>query len=197
MPTGYTAYIGEGIEFKDWVLKCARAFGALIEMRDDSLDTPIPEEFKPSDYHLKKIEEVENELQSIKLMTLEELDLKAREEYQEEINAKEDGIRKDNELRDKYIEMLSKVKSWNPPTSEHVGLKDFMIEQIESSIKFDCSGSYWENLKVVQLTAIEWRDKQINRLLSDLSYYKQKNTEEIQRTNERNLWVKQLKESLK
>jgi hypothetical protein len=80
MPTGYTSYIGEGIEFKDWVLKCSRAFGALIEMRDESTDAQIPEAFEPSSYHVKQIKETENKLQSIKMMTLEELDLKAREE---------------------------------------------------------------------------------------------------------------------
>lgn len=43
MPTGYTADLMEkGMEFKPFVLQCARAFGALITMRDDSLDAPSP-----------------------------------------------------------------------------------------------------------------------------------------------------------
>ena len=37
MPTGYTLdlYNGKDITFEEFVLKCARAFGALIDMRDE------------------------------------------------------------------------------------------------------------------------------------------------------------------
>ena len=34
MPTGYTYKIGEGASFKEFVMACARAFGACVEMRD-------------------------------------------------------------------------------------------------------------------------------------------------------------------
>ena len=55
MPTGYTSKIADGIGFKDFALSCARAFGACIEMRDDPSDKPIPNEFKPNDYHKKRM----------------------------------------------------------------------------------------------------------------------------------------------
>jgi len=59
MPTGYTYPVVEGkiTEFSDFALSCARAFGALITMRDDPHDTPIPETFEPSDYNAKKLAE--------------------------------------------------------------------------------------------------------------------------------------------
>jgi hypothetical protein len=42
MPTGYTAeLIEKGMEFNDFVLTCARAFGACIELRDRKL-APAP-----------------------------------------------------------------------------------------------------------------------------------------------------------
>ena len=47
MPTGYTAPIKDGISFNDFMWGCARAFGALIMMRDDPPGTPIPERFEP------------------------------------------------------------------------------------------------------------------------------------------------------
>ena len=49
MPTGYTSKIYEGKENvtgKSFIMDCARGFGACISMRDESSDTPIPEEFK-------------------------------------------------------------------------------------------------------------------------------------------------------
>jgi hypothetical protein len=35
MPTGYTDKIKDGISFEEFVLSCARQFGACISMRDD------------------------------------------------------------------------------------------------------------------------------------------------------------------
>lgn len=52
MPTGYTAGVKDGTvtDFKAFVMQCARAFGALIDMRDDPSDVPIPKSFAPSSY---------------------------------------------------------------------------------------------------------------------------------------------------
>ena len=57
MPTGFTCDIKDGITFERFALNCARAFGALINMRDDSLDAEIPDEIKPSDHHVKALAE--------------------------------------------------------------------------------------------------------------------------------------------
>jgi hypothetical protein len=59
MPTGYTAKLmEEGQSFPEFAMRCARNFGALIMMRDESLDVPIPEQFEPSDYYRKKLSEL-------------------------------------------------------------------------------------------------------------------------------------------
>ncbi len=49
MPTGYTHLIEEGCNLEEFVWACARAFGACVMMRDDSVDKPVPEKFEPSD----------------------------------------------------------------------------------------------------------------------------------------------------
>lgn len=51
MPTGYTANIKNGITFEEFALDCARNFGALIIMRDEPKDAPIPEQFEASKHH--------------------------------------------------------------------------------------------------------------------------------------------------
>ena len=63
MPTGYTAPIYEGEEnftFKKFAMRCARNFGALIEMRGEPLDAEIDFDkcFQPSDYYKKALERV-------------------------------------------------------------------------------------------------------------------------------------------
>lgn len=40
MPTGYTADIKDGITFRDFALRCARAFGATIMQRDEDISIP-------------------------------------------------------------------------------------------------------------------------------------------------------------
>ena len=60
--------VDKKLTFPQFAMRCARAFGALIEMRDDSMDAPIPDEFSPSDYHVKakaKAEETLKRLRSI------------------------------------------------------------------------------------------------------------------------------------
>ena len=59
MPTGYTSdiYDGKDISFREYALKCARNFGAYVEMRDSSLDTEMPTEFEPSTYYRDKLDE--------------------------------------------------------------------------------------------------------------------------------------------
>lgn len=50
MPTGYTYPVCEGkiTEFPDFALSCARAFGALISMREEPMDAPLPDEIAAS-----------------------------------------------------------------------------------------------------------------------------------------------------
>ena len=56
MPTGYTAYVQDGVitEFADFAMKCARAFGALIDMRDESLDAEIRVQREPNTEYFDK-----------------------------------------------------------------------------------------------------------------------------------------------
>ena len=62
MPTGYTAYVQEGATFEEFVWRCARNFGALVTMRDEPTDVPVPDAFTPSKYHLEQIAVLEQEI---------------------------------------------------------------------------------------------------------------------------------------
>ncbi|MBS3155164.1 hypothetical protein J4404_01555, partial [Candidatus Woesearchaeota archaeon] len=74
MPTGYTYIIGEkDITFKEFALRCARGFGALVEMRDDSLEARIPNKFYPCSYHKEQIGEAQKQLDRVQNMSLKEV----------------------------------------------------------------------------------------------------------------------------
>ncbi len=198
MPTGYTSEIKEGVSFKDFALACARAFGACVTLRDDPSGKPIPKEFKPTTYHKEKIGKATKEFALIEKMVLKEADKEAEKEYKKELSEMRKYINEGNKQRRLYENMLSQVRAWQPPTTDHKGLKKFMIEQIGGSIDFDCNNEYWvEKLdKIKLLTGQQWVDKEKKRLIKDISYHTKGDIEEISRVNSRNNWLKKLRDSL-
>lgn len=189
MPSGYTEYIGKGIAFSDWVMICARAMGATIMMRDDSLLDPIPV-FEPSTYHEEKIDRLVLELHSARCRTdsewetLRSAEEKRRKEENNKINLEKQI------LKGRYHSMLEDVRRWNPPTAEHEGLKKFMEKQIVDSIEWDC-GIYEEDS-----LPEDYKESEINQILEQLSWHSNEYAEERNRTAERNKWVKELRDSL-
>lgn len=196
MSTGYTNCIKDGISFEDFVMRCARAMGACVTMRDDPYDKPIPEEFKPSSYHTDEIKKFKKELVALKKMNQNEFSQKAKDKFDSEIKHKENAIKSNNKLRGKYNAMLIKVKAWNPPTSEHQGLKDFMIQQIENSIEVDCSNSYYESMNIKLLSADEYFEEEHHLIMQELSYHSKEHEEELSCVASRNNWIKELRKSI-
>ena len=128
MPTGYTAKIADGIDFKTFALNCARAFGACADQRDNG-DGP-PKLTKPNtEYFLGIIREAEQfDYSEAAFYGAKERATSYRREY---ANSK-------IELHNKYEQMLSKVLKWKAPTKDHVPLREFMESQLRESIMFDC-----------------------------------------------------------
>ena len=195
MPTGYTLdlYDGKDITFEEFVLRCARAFGALISMRDEPINVPIPERFEPSDYHLKELEKAKKRLKEIKKWNEEMAEQEAERAYQEALKKREEFVKKNNLIRKRYEDMLSKVREWKPPTPDHVDLKKFMIQQLEDSIEFDCFIPEMPQ----RLSGEEYKEQQIKKALNDIDYHEKEYAEEVNRVYERNKWLLLLRESLK
>jgi len=195
MPTGYTLdlYDGKDITFEEFVLKCARAFGALIDMRDEPMDAPIPERFEPSDHHLKELEKAKRRLKEIRKWNEEKAEQEAERAYREALKEREEFIKKNKLIRKRYEDMLSKVQKWKPPTIEHASLKQFMIQQLLESIEFDCFVPEMPQ----RLSGEEYREQQIKKALSDIEYHEKEYAEEVNRVYEKNKWLLSLRESLK
>ena len=201
MPTSYTAPIYEGEEnftFKKFAMRCARNFGALIEMRGEPLDAEIDFDkcFQPSDYYKKALERVEKEYQEFldNPPTAEELGKK----YDEKVNNDFEKFLERREsrkvLQERYAAMLEQVKAWEPPTEEHNNLKEFMISQLQRSMDYDC---------VVYSPYTDDREEYIkyhmspDPLLKEIAYYKERYEKEVELCNNRKQWVIKLMQSLK
>lgn len=193
MPTGYTAAIKDGITFEQFALNCARNFGALIMMRDEPSDAEIPEAFQPSTWNATRLVAAREALAAVEAMTDDECRTQAAIDHKVACDYWHKKLRENGELESKYFAMLAEVKAWTPPSPDHQGLRKFMESQIEDSIKFDCGHAPDEP---VLLSADEWRAAKIEHLTRDIAYHEKADAEEVERTASRNLWVKQLRESL-
>ena len=194
MPTGYTADVKDGkiTEFRDFALQCARAFGACIEMRDDPLSTPIPDEFKADNYHANRVVETMAELKRVESMSSVDVAAECEREYEEAAKRHRESVERTTETRNHYNAMLAKVVEWEPPSPAHVELKQFMIQQLTESRQFDCI----ESDPPKREAPADWRQRKMRRLTADLEYHATGDREEHERAASRTLWVRQLRESL-
>lgn len=196
MPTGYTADIAKGITFKEFALDCARAFGACVTMRDEPNDKPIPDAFEPSDWHKKELAKAKARLSKLNRMSAKEADFQAHNDWDAETENRNRHISENNDTISKYKDMLKQVKMWIPPTTEHTKFKEFMISQIEGSINHDDMSDYYKDNPPILHTGKEWLEIEKAKALRDIEYHTKENEAEIQRTNGRNDWIRNLRESL-
>ncbi len=197
MATGYTAEIEKGISFQEFVFKCARAMGVCITMRDDSLDTPIPETFEPDNYYLENLKKAKSELTKVEKWDEKVAQKHLESDYKTNQKYHSDAIKRKHELLLKYKTMLAKVKEWQPPSPEHNDFKQFMIDQIEDSIKWDCDIDYHQKqLNKPKQKAEKYKQFNIANLKKDIIMYEKRYKEELERTTNKNIWLKQLRDSL-
>lgn len=196
MPTGYTADIKDGISFEQFALNCARAFGALLPMRDLPSSAEIPERFEASPYHLDKLTEARNILRWYEGFSEDEARSGAANEYEQGEHNRKRRLCENQNVLECYEAMLRQVQGWEPPSGDHAELKSFMVKQIEESIKWDDSSEYLSK-PTAQLSATEWLESKKAEVLRDIEYHKAQWAAEVERTEKRNTWLKQLRDSLK
>lgn len=142
MPTGYTAPIHDNqpITFAEFTWRCARAFGALIHMRDENMGAPTLEQalagFSDS-WSVKHLAECRAKLERLEAMTPEQMESEYTTYLQRREAEHAEHVARNADLRRRYQAMLNQVMRWDPPTDGHVGLRNFMIQQLEESIRFD------------------------------------------------------------
>lgn len=192
MPSSYTndLYEGKDVTFEQFVLKCARAFGANIHMRDEPLNSEI-KEYVASEYSLKKAEEARKRLEELEAMTEAEIKAYNLSVYNDSVIRHNEAAARNAEMKDRYTKMLERVERWVPPTNDHKDLKEFMIRQIKDSIDFDIYTPEYPP------SNFNYHEKVIEREKWNIEYHTRSYREEVQRANKFNEWNRQLKESLR
>ncbi len=196
MPTGYTADVCDGklTDFNTFVLRCARAMGACIMMRDDPMDK-LPRRQMPDEgnYYRDSLAKHRAELARLQAMpTQDAVEAAAAENY----DIKKRNREQAEETRlvlDRLQSMRARVADWKPPTSEHVGLKEFMLQQIDETIRFD--GQAYRQDETL-MTGSEWLSAKLTKAHKDIAYAVAEAAKEKERNEGRVRWINQLYDSL-
>lgn len=195
MPSGYTCGVQEGkiTDVKDFILTCSRGFGAFVHMRDDNLNTEIKYQ-EVGEYHLRRLEQVKREFEEFKQFSDEDIQKQLDERYEARVKENRKSLKRFDEQRQRYLDMIEKVNEWNPPTEDHIKLKEFALEQLKGSLDLDCSESmrsyYLE--EPVKENLNEYKQTKIKGYLKDIEYYSKNYREEIERVEKANKWIDDL-----
>jgi hypothetical protein len=200
LPTGYTSALYEGADssFEDFAMNCARAFGVLHSLRDEP-NSDIPLELKVDEYYHKSVDDVQARIDNFKSLSDSEIEEIIKENYFSEKRRLVEAISEKTAIEGRYRAMLDEVTAWTIPTDEHKGLRDFMIEQLESSIDADCNISYSsDSLKNLKMkTVVEYRGEAIREAERSLKLSQERLERAEKDIAEKNKWLSDLRESLK
>lgn len=148
IPTGYTAkiYDGTNTDPKDFILTVARGLGFLIHMRDDSFEAPIRKREEPREdsYTMKSLQEY-YEKREFFAKALNETILEQQEkDINEAMRRAKEAEKEYSKLRERYMSVRGKIEEWKPVTEAGRRVKEYALEQIDSSIDFDCNYNPWQ-----------------------------------------------------
>ena len=195
MPTGYTAgvYDGDVTELRDFAMRLARGMGALITMRDDPHDAPIPEKFEPSNWYADKLDVARSKHAKLTAMTEDECEAEAEVFYLAKCEGEASRAEKAKSVRARYQAMIAKVEAWEGAPE---GIKEFALQQLRDGLKFDAPEDRPRMHLIEKSTGEEWREAQLDLINREIVFCTKEHAAEIERTNGRNAWLAQLRRSL-
>ena len=190
--TGYTEKIESGyIETgKEFLILCCRAFGFDME----HMSKEMPPAISPDPYFKKRVESAEQDLEIALNMTLEEAKVLAEEEYKEMESLYKKSFDESIKTNQKYEEIREEILKWDPPTENHLRLKEFALEQIDRSIH-SLYSLYEDALKNGMRSPSEYRLYHIKMCEERLARVKEMYEEHMESVNERNQWLTDFKNS--
>lgn len=194
MPTGYTYAVANGTEttLRQFALRAARGMGALIMMRDEPMDAPIPDRFEPHTYHLEALEQARTRMAFLRAMSTDEITKASIAWNNDNTASMQKAVQENDEQRDRYNRLIAEVEAWEGSPE---GLKRFMLEQLRESLKFDVNDEptrYFPKPRSPE----EWWGEECREAGKNITYHANEYEKEVERTEERNKWVAQLLDAL-
>lgn len=161
MPTGYTSEVHDGktVTLADYLRTCVRAF--ILDMREEPIDAPVPERSTYKDDvvagYEAKVKAALDDIYELEGLTDAECEDRALAEHNKRVAELTRWNEEKAVVEARYRALLNQIDAWETPHRLR-GVRDFMREQLEQSIKWDCSPY---ELPSAPLSGAEWRDAQV------------------------------------
>lgn len=211
--TGYTYPIPEGkiTTGAEFLKRCIRAFGACAAFREESLDIPLEKLMddyminRKSDYYLTRYGETLKAYGEFIGMSEEDGKALFKETREKEIKQAEEALEKMKKDGAAYEKVRHEVDEWVPPTTEHIPIKRFALEQIDSCMPTESEIAKEEihiselrnSLDYLDEEYESWKKTRIKKFERDLNYYKSHGSKETYNYDGNISYLNQFIESLK
>lgn len=197
MKTGYTDAISKGdTSAKNFIMRCARGFGALAFMRDEPLDALIPETIPEETYYIECYERECKRLEELKAMTPEDIHREAQKEYEDNKLKWEKTVENDLAENAKYDEMIKKVEAWDCSINLDLQpLKDYALDQLRIC-KTDPEWAKRHLEDIEPQSDEDWYRYEMESCLRDISHFRDKIEKDKKWNADCNKWLSDLRKSL-
>lgn len=203
MPTDLTHKVikGQITTLEEFAKTCARGFGPLIHMRDDPLDAPYRPR-KPNEYNADNAKRLQKEKEELANLSDEEISSMLQDRRKADLQNHKENIERSLKIQDRIKPLLEEARQWTPPSPAHNYFKEFMIEQLESTLKLEGStGHYERQLKHLEAqpipTPAQYRKDQLAYIEERISWHAKMQEKEEQVCDENNKWAEQIFNSFK
>ena len=114
MPSGYTSRLCEGEQpFEEFVLQCARAFGACVMQRDAPIDE-LPTHNERDSYYTNALAAAKRTLSNMKKMSATRREAFGQREIAEQLNLCNTRIAEIQAVAARIKKMVAQVEQWVP-----------------------------------------------------------------------------------
>jgi len=204
MASGYVTEVlnGNVTTLEQFAGVCAKGFGATSHQQDENLNTPLKEAVV-SKYHKKAIRELKANLKKFNDLSDEQLiadELKALETSKAHYLEKIVLVKK---AKRKCAALLLDAQLWEPPTENHIVVKEMMEEHLKATIEFDCDLEPIKNLiedidnRVLNIDVEAMRKKQVEAIEKQIEFHDETYKVEKDHVEQSNKWVSDLMSSFK
>ena len=185
MPTGYTHKIcsDPSYSFAEYFKKCTEQF---IPACRDSNDFPSREEagkWSSNSYGIEQLKKAESELQAFLALAPEERFEIAAKDIAYKIKYHTDKIVETKAVLARLEHFRTKAYDYQPSSKDLSKFKEFLIQQLETTIQHDGSWKHHED-ELAKLTGKKlttWCAEHVKSLSRDITYY----TEDVDKSTER------------
>jgi hypothetical protein len=195
MPSQLTTklYDGTATNLNDFALHCARDLSLFIELRDEPSESALPQSFTPRSYYSELVGKIEAEIVTVSDWDDKEAETSAQAYFQERKREYDASVEMTKERRQRYTQMREEVDAWQPPTTDHQNLKDYMIRLLEQDMPSECT----VRMTMPQpISGRQYKQVRLEELRAQLTHATENRDGDIERNRIRNEWTTELRQSL-